>query len=69
MLTLREHVKFLMQQTGTPFSSGDINICWSNWKARFMQVMLECIPQSSLKSHRILAPLTHQADHASDQTP
>ena len=40
------------------FLSGDVNICWSNWKAKFLQIMLECIPQSSLKSRRNLPWLT-----------
>ena len=36
------------------FRSGDVNTCWANWKARFLEVMQLCIPQSTVYSCRNL---------------
>ena len=46
------------------FASSDVNICWSNWKARFLEVMLECIPQSTLRTRRNLPWLTKSITQA-----
>ena len=46
------------------FSSGDINICWSSWKARFLEVMQLCIPQTTLRARRNLPWLTKQVIQA-----
>ena len=46
------------------FSSGDINTCWSSWKARFLEVMQLCIPQTTLRTRRNLPWLTKQVIHA-----
>lgn len=40
------------------FDSGDVNVCWANWKSRFLEVMMECIPQSTLRSRQNLPWLT-----------
>ena len=42
----------------TLFASGDINVCWANGSTRFLEIMRECIPQSSLRSRRNLHWLT-----------
>ena len=46
------------------FASSNVNICWSNWKARFLEVMVECIPQSTLRSRRNLPWLTKSITQA-----
>ena len=46
------------------FSSGDINICWLNWKTRFLEVMQLCIPQSTVRSSKNLPWLNKQVIQA-----
>ena len=36
------------------FQSADINICWSHWRTKFLQVMEACIPQPVLKARKNL---------------
>ena len=40
------------------FQSSDVNICWSLWHTKFLQVMEACIPQSVLKAQKNLPWLT-----------
>ena len=39
--------------------STDVNMCWSIWHTKFMQVMDACIPQSVLKARKNLPWLTN----------
>ena len=45
---------------GFLFNSDDVNICWSKWKARFLEVMHLCIPQTTVRSCRNLPWLSKQ---------
>ena len=42
----------------TLFSSNDINISWSNWRDKFLQVMDACIPKVTIKGRKNLPWLT-----------